>query len=122
VDAISSSDAGGVEAEIWKNRGIDDARTPCDGIAHLVRNAGRDASQRRPAARVRRQGRRGGSAPEPGLEGYIGFAIGRSNLHRGVKAYAPTRKGSTAEAAVGEHLANYTCVFIEVSKQRHAAV
>ena len=54
-----------------------------------------------------------GCAPAPGLDGYIGFAIGRSIFVEAVKAYAADPDGFDRAAAVAKISANYRR-FIEV--------
>jgi myo-inositol catabolism protein IolC len=121
MDAILELRAGGVEADIWKIEGIDD-RDACDAIAHLVRNGGRD----RVSCVVLGRGASDAKVDEwlragAGLEGYIGFAIGRSIFSDGVKAYATDPAGFDREAAVASISANYLR-FIEVYDNAHAAV
>ena len=54
-----------------------------------------------------------------GLEGYIGFAIGRSIFSESVKAYAADPTGFDREAAVARISANYRR-FIDVYEGAHA--
>jgi myo-inositol catabolism protein IolC len=121
MDAILELRAGGVEADIWKIEGIDD-RDACDAIAHLVRNGGRDhvscvvLGRGASDAKVDEWLRAGA-----GLEGYIGFAIGRSIFSDGVKAYAADPEGFDRDAAVASISANYLR-FIEVYDSAQAAV
>jgi myo-inositol catabolism protein IolC len=121
MDAILALRAGGVEADIWKIEGIDD-RDACDAIAHLVRNGGRDhvscvvLGRGASDAKVDEWLRAGA-----GLEGYIGFAIGRSIFSDGVKAYAADPEGFDRDAAVESISANYLR-FIEVYDNAQAAV
>ena len=121
MDAILELRAGGVEADIWKIEGIDD-RDACDAIAHLVRNGGRDhvscvvLGRGASDAKVDEWLRAGA-----GLEGYIGFAIGRSIFSEAVKAYAADPEGFDREAAVESISANYLR-FIDVYEGAHAAV
>jgi len=88
MEAILQLQNGGVEADIWKIEGIDD-REACHEIAQLVRREGRDrvscvvlgrgVSDERVDAWLR---------AGAGLDGYVGFAIGRSIFGEAVKAYA----------------------------------
>ena len=121
MDAILALRAGGVEADIWKIEGIDD-RDACDAIAHLVRNGGRD----RVSCVVLGRGASDAKVDEwlragAGLEGYIGFAIGRSIFSDGVKTYAADPEGFDRDAAVASISANYLR-FIEVYDTAQAAV
>jgi myo-inositol catabolism protein IolC len=121
IDAILALRAGGVEADIWKIEGIDD-RDTCDEIAQLVRNGGRDhvscvvLGRGASDAKVDEWLRAGA-----GLEGYVGFAIGRSIFAEAVKAYAVDPEGFDREAAVEGISASYRR-FIDVYDSAHAAV
>jgi myo-inositol catabolism protein IolC len=107
MEAIRELQDAGVEPDIWKIEGIDD-RAACDRIARLVRREGRD----RVSCVVLGRGAsddlvdrwlRAGS----GIEGYIGFAIGRSIFGASVKAYAADPEGFDRPAAVEKIAANY---------------
>jgi myo-inositol catabolism protein IolC len=103
----------GVEADIWKIEGIDD-RSACDEIAKLVRREGRD----RVSCVVLGRGASDAKVDEwlragSGVEGYVGFAIGRSIFGESVKAYAADPDGFDRDAAV-ERIAHNYLRFIEV--------
>ena len=88
MEAILQLQNGGVEPDIWKIEGIDD-REACNEIAQLVRREGRD----RVSCVVLGRGASDEKVDEwlragAGLEGYIGFAIGRSIFADAVKQYA----------------------------------
>jgi len=111
--AIHELQDGGVEADIWKIEGIDDAAA-CDHIAKLVRREGRD----RVSCVVLGRGASDAKVDEwlragSGVEGYIGFAIGRSIFGESVKAYAAHPEGFDRAAAVDKIAHNYLR-FIEV--------
>ena len=111
--AIRELQDGGVEADIWKIEGIDDAAS-CDRIAKLVRREGRD----RVSCVVLGRGASDAKVDEwlragSGVEGYIGFAIGRSIFGDAVKAYAADPDGFDRAAAV-EKIAHSYLRFIEV--------
>jgi myo-inositol catabolism protein IolC len=111
--AIHELQDGGVEADIWKIEGIDD-RDACDEIAKLVRREGRD----RVSCVVLGRGASDAKVDEwlragSGVEGYIGFAIGRSIFGESVKAYAADPDGFDRESAVEKIAQNYLR-FIEV--------
>lgn len=113
MEAILQLQNGGVEADIWKIEGIDD-REACNEIAQLVRREGRDRVScvvlgRGASDEKVDQWLRAGS----GLDGYIGFAIGRSIFGESVKAYAADPEGFDREAAVDKIARNYLR-FIEV--------
>ena len=100
MEAILQLQNGGVEADIWKIEGIDD-REACNEIAQLVRREGRD----RVSCVVLGRGASDAKVDEwlragSGVEGYIGFAIGRSIFGESVKAYAADPDGFDRDAAV----------------------
>ena len=91
--AIHELQDGGVEADIWKIEGLDD-RDDCDRIAKLARREGRD----RVSCVVLGRGASDAKVDEwlragSGVEGYTGFAIGRSIFAESVKAYAADPDG-----------------------------
>jgi myo-inositol catabolism protein IolC len=107
MEAILQLQNGGVEADIWKIEGIDD-REACNEIAQLVRRDGRE----RVSCVVLGRGASDEKVDEwlragAGLDGYIGFAIGRSIFADAVKAYAADPDGFDRAAAVAQIAANY---------------
>jgi myo-inositol catabolism protein IolC len=113
LEAILQLQNGGVEPDIWKIEGLDD-REACREVAQLVRRDGRDHVScvvlGRGASDQKVDGwLRAGS----GVDGYVGFAIGRSIFGESVKAYAADPDGFDREAAVERIAANYRR-FIEV--------
>ena len=107
MEAILQLQNGGVEADIWKIEGIDD-REACREIAQLVRREGRDHVScvvlgRGASDEKVDEWLRAGS----GLEGYIGFAIGRSIFGESVKEYAADPDGFDRDAAVERIAASY---------------
>jgi 5-dehydro-2-deoxygluconokinase len=113
LGAIHELQDGGVEPDIWKIEGIDD-REACREIANLARREGRD----RVSCVVLGRGASDEKVDEwlragAGLEGYIGFAIGRSIFAESVKAYAADPAGFDRDAAVEQIARNYLR-FIEV--------
>jgi myo-inositol catabolism protein IolC len=113
LEAILQLQNGGVEPDIWKIEGIDD-REACNEIAQLARREGRD----RVSCVVLGRGASDEKVDEwlragAGLDGYIGFAIGRSIFGESVKAYAADPGGFDREAAVEKVARNYLR-FIEV--------
>ena len=119
LEAILQLQNGGVEADIWKIEGIDD-REACREIAQLARREGRD----RVSCVVLGRGASDEKVDEwlragAGLEGYIGFAIGRSIFSESVKAYAADPEGFDREAATAKISANYRR-FIDVYEGAHA--
>jgi len=119
MEAIPQLQNGGVEADIWKIEGIDD-REACREIAQLVRREGRE----RVSCVVLGRGASDAKVDEwlragAGLDGYVGFAIGRSIFGESVKAYAEDPDGFDRDAAVAKISANYRR-FIEVYEGAHA--
>jgi myo-inositol catabolism protein IolC len=113
MEAILQLQNAGVEPDIWKIEGIDD-REACNEIAHLVRREGRD----RVSCVVLGRGASDDKVDQwlragAGLDGYIGFAIGRSIFGESVKAYAADPQGFDRNAAV-ERIARSYLRFIDV--------
>jgi myo-inositol catabolism protein IolC len=121
LEAILQLQNGGVEADIWKIEGIDD-REACREIAQLVRREGRDHV----SCVVLGRGASDDKVDEwlragAGLEGYVGFAIGRSIFGESVKAYAADPEGFDRDAAVEQVSAKYRR-FIDVYESAAALV
>jgi myo-inositol catabolism protein IolC len=119
MEAILQLQNGGVEADIWKIEGIDD-REACRDIAQLAHREGRD----RVSCVVLGRGASDEKVDEwlragAGLDGYIGFAIGRSIFADAVKAYAADPDGFDRDAAVSDIARRYLR-FIEVYEGAHA--
>jgi myo-inositol catabolism protein IolC len=113
METILQLQNAGVEPDIWKIEGISD-REACAEIATLARREGRD----RVSCVVLGRGASDEKVDEwlragAGLDGYIGFAIGRSIFAEGVKAYAADPAGFDREAAI-EDIARRYQRFIEV--------
>ncbi len=118
MEAILQLQNAGVEPDIWKIEGIED-REACREIAQLVRREGRDrvscvvlgrgASDEKVDAWLR---------AGAGLEGYIGFAIGRSIFGEAVKAFA-AGEGFDHDGAVDSIASKYRR-FIDVYEGAHA--
>ena len=107
METILQLQNGGVEADIWKIEGIDD-REACNEIAQLARRDGRD----RVSCVVLGRGASDQKVDEwlragSGVDGYIGFAIGRSIFGESVKAFAADPEGFDRDAAVEKIAANY---------------
>jgi myo-inositol catabolism protein IolC len=107
LEAILQLQNGGVEPDIWKIEGLDD-REACREIAQLARREGRDhvscvvLGRGASDAKVDEWLRAGA-----GLDGYVGFAIGRSIFSESVKAYATEPDGFDRDAAVAKISDNY---------------
>jgi myo-inositol catabolism protein IolC len=107
LEAILQLQNAGVEPDIWKIEGLSD-REACNEIATLCRREGRD----RVSCVVLGRGASDEKVDEwlraaAGLEGYIGFAIGRSIFAESVKAYASDPDGFDRDAAVEKIARNY---------------
>jgi len=119
LEAILQLQNGGVEPDIWKIEGLDD-REACREIAQLARREGRDhvscvvLGRGASDAKVDEWLRAGA-----GLDGYVGFAIGRSIFSESVKAYAADPDGFDRDAAVAKIADNYRR-FIDVYEGAHA--
>jgi 5-dehydro-2-deoxygluconokinase len=114
MEAILQLQNGGVEPDIWKIEGIDD-REACNEIAQLVRREGRDRVScvvlgRGASDEKVDQWLRAGS----GLDGYIGFAIGRSIFGDSVKAFAAADEDEFDRDAAVEKIAEKYRRFIDV--------
>ena len=119
--AIHELQDGGVEPDIWKIEGSED-RGACNEIAKIARREGRD----RVSCVVLGRGASDEKVDEwlragAGLEGYSGFAIGRSIFAESVKAYAADPDGFDRDAAV-ERIARNYMRFIEVYEGAPAPV
>src|SRR5258708_8017337 len=113
METILQLQNAGVEPDIWKIEGISD-REACAEIATLARREGRD----RVSCVVLGRGASDEKVDEwlragAGLEGYIGFAIGRSIFAESVKAYAADPAGFDRDPAV-EDTAHHHPRFIAV--------
>ena len=119
LEAILQLQNAGIEPDIWKIEGLDD-REACKEIAQLCRRESRD----RVSCVVLGRGASDAKVDEwlraaAGLEGYTGFAIGRSIFAESVKEYAADPTGFDRDAAVGKISANYRR-FIDVYEGAHA--
>lgn len=113
MEAILQLQNGGVEPDIWKIEGLSD-REACKEIAQLVRREGRD----KVSCVVLGRGASDDKVDEwlragAGLDGYIGFAIGRSIFGDSIKQQAAEGE-SFDRAAAAEAIARSYLRFIEV--------
>jgi myo-inositol catabolism protein IolC len=107
MEAILQLQNAGVEPDIWKIEGISD-REACNEIATLCRREGRD----KVSCVVLGRGASDDKVDEwlraaAGLDGYIGFAIGRSIFAESIKAYAGDPGSFDHDAAVEKIARNY---------------
>lgn len=109
--AISEIRELGVEPDVWKIEGLDD-RADCEALAHLIRDDGREGviaivlGRGADDERVEQWLRTGA-----GVEGYRGFAIGRSIFRRAVTGHAA---GETDRGAAAEQIAASFARFLDV--------
>jgi myo-inositol catabolism protein IolC len=113
MQAITALQGAGVEPDLWKIEGVDD-RQACGEIARVTRRDGRDrigclvlgrgASIEQVDAWLR---------AGAGVEGYTGFAVGRSIFGDAVQAFARDPLGYDVQRGVREISARYRR-FIEV--------
>jgi len=105
VQSILDIQAGGVEPDVWKIEGID-KREDCQRIAQTARRDGRDGvacvvlgrgANEEAVIHWLQQG--------AGVDGYVGFAIGRTIWWDPLKAYIDG--GTSREDAAGAIAANY---------------
>ncbi len=115
---IAELQEAGVEADIWKIEGID-AREDCERISEQARSGGRDGvicvvlGRGADDAKVEHWLRQG--AP---VEGYAGFAIGRTIWWDALKGFLD---GSVDRAAAADRIAENYLRFVEVYKQAERA-
>ena len=116
VDAIGEITAAGIEPDIWKIEGLD-AREDCTRIAELIRSDGRDdvtavvLGRGADDAKVDHWLEMG--AP---VDGYIGFAIGRSIWGPAVEAYGTGVMDREAAAAdIGERYRRFYDIYTKAA-------
>jgi myo-inositol catabolism protein IolC len=98
---------GGVEPDLWKIEGIDDAGA-CRAFVDVARRDGRDGVSCIVLGRAASDETVGEwLRVAAGVEGYAGFAIGRSIFVAAVQAYAADPEGFDREAAIASVARNY---------------
>jgi len=107
LEAASQLQAGGVEPDVWKVEGIDDAET-CRAFVRHIRRDGRDGVSCIVLGRAASDAKVGEwLRVASSVEGFTGFAIGRSIFVDAVKAYAAAPDTFDREAAVESVARNY---------------
>ena len=121
--AIAEIQDAGIEVDIWKIEGVDE-RSDCEMLAEQTR-VGRPRRRRlrrpRPRRRRRRRSTNGSTAAAP-VEGYVGFAIGRSIWWDPLKAYVDG-KIERAEGArrIAENYLRFVSVYERATKAAAAS-
>ena len=107
VEAVSQLQAGGVEPDVWKIEGVDDADA-CRAFVRHVRHDGREGVSCIVLGRAASDEKVGEwLRVAAGVDGYSGFAIGRSIFVDAVRAYASAPESFDREAAVESVARNY---------------
>ena len=110
LQAIQALQAAGVEPDVWKIEGLD-SRDGRDGVGCIV--LGRDADE----ARVRSW-----LATVASVEGFMGFAVGRTTFWDAVAGYrARTLTRNDAVTQIARRLRDWVDVFERVSGPRNTA-
>jgi 5-dehydro-2-deoxygluconokinase len=117
--AIADIQDGGVEADIWKIEGVGE-RSDCEMLVAQARSGGRDGVTcvvlGRGADDAKVDGWLGAAAP---VDGYIGFAIGRSIWWDPLKAYVD---GKIERSAGARKIAENYLRFVSVYERAKAPV
>jgi myo-inositol catabolism protein IolC len=119
IRTIAAFQDAGVEADVWKIEGVDD-RSDCERIVDQARSGGRDGVVcvvlgRGASIEKVDQWLRAG-AP---VDGYVGFAIGRSIWWDALKAFLD---GSLEREQAAEQIAGHYLRFIQVYEEATAKV
>jgi myo-inositol catabolism protein IolC len=119
IRTIAAFQDAGVEADVWKIEGVDD-RSDCERIVAQARSGGRDGVVcvvlgRGASIEKVDQWLRSG-AP---VDGYVGFAIGRSIWWDALKAFLD---GSLEREQAAEQIAGHYLRFIQVYEEATAKV
>ena len=120
LQAIQALQAAGVEPDVWKIEGLD-SRDDCERIVKMARRDGRNGvgcivlGRGADEARVRTW-----LATAAGVEGFIGFAVGRTTFWDAVTGYrARTLTRNEAASQIATRLRNWVDTF-EQARQSHA--
>ncbi len=116
LESISEIQTAGIEPDIWKIEGLDRSRS-CELLAGLIRGGGRDDVK----AVVLGRGADDGAVEHwlkmgAGVDGYIGFAIGRTIWGPGIDEFVKGDLGREAAAAkIGEAYRRFHAVYEEAA-------
>ena len=120
--AIKDLQAGGVKPDVLKIEGLDE-RDDCERIVTMARREGRDGvgcivlGRGADEARVRRW-----LATAASVEGFIGFAVGRTTFWDAVAGYrARTLTRNEAAAQIARRLRDWVDVFEQVRSVRNSS-
>ena len=120
--AIETLQDAGIEPHLWKIEGVDDGNA-CRAIAGTVRRDGRDSVAclvlGRGASVERVDGWLRAGA---GVDGYVGFAIGRSIFADALRDFAADPAGHDPQRAIDEISARYRRFITVYEKAERAAV
>jgi myo-inositol catabolism protein IolC len=124
IRAIETLQDAGIEPDLWKIEGVDDRET-CRSIARIARRAGRD----RVGCLVLGRGASiervdGWLRAGAGVEGYLGFAVGRSIFADTVRDFAADPAGYDQQQGVEEISARYRrfiAVYVEAERATQPA-
>ena len=110
--AIQAFQAAGVEPDVWKIEGLD-GRDDCERIVRMARRDGRDGVGCIVLGRGADEARvRSWLATAASVEGFIGFAVGRTTFWDAVAAYRARRlTRSDAVTQIARRLRDWVDIF-----------
>ena len=110
--AIQALQAAGVEPDIWKIEGLD-SRDDCERIATMARRAGRQGVGCIVLGRGADEARvRSWLVTAASVEGFIGFAVGRTTFWDAVAGYrSRTLTRNEAASQIARHLRDWVDIF-----------
>ena len=120
--AIQALQAAGVEPDVWKIEGLD-SRDDCERIVRMARRDGRDGVGCIVLGRGADEARvRSWLATAASVEGFIGFAVGRTTFWDAVAGYRARRlTRNDAVTQIARRLRDWVDVFERVSGPRNTA-
>jgi 5-dehydro-2-deoxygluconokinase len=112
VQAISELQDAGVEPDVWKVEGLD-RRDDCAAIVTTARRGGRNGVGCIVLGRGENEAKvREWLQTAAGVEGFIGFAVGRTDFWQPLVAWhAGTRTREQAVAEIAQHYAEFANIF-----------
>ena len=120
LQAIQALQDAGVEPDVWKIEGLD-SRDDCERIVRMARREGRGGVGCIVLGRGADEARvRSWLATASSVEGFIGFAVGRTTFWDAVAGYrARALTRSEAATQIARHLRNWVDIF-EQGREAHA--